>query len=210
MGKRDFKRKPESRRQNPRFLIVSEGEVTEREYLTAVMKLRNIRSADIVIAPPPPTSPKQIVEKARKLKMEARKEDGYDAVWCIFDVEAKVNQNSRPGLAEAIQRAKANKIHIALSNPCFELWILLYEKQHTAAIYSNNVQDECSRLRLLEGKHVCNPDLLLNNCQIACHRAEGLDSMHHANGTHNYEDQNPSSGVYKLMEAIHQAFRPRE
>jgi hypothetical protein len=209
MGKRDFKRKTESRRQNPRFLIVSEGAVTECEYLTALTKLLKIPSAKIMIAPPPPTSPKEIVKKARKLKKEARKDDPYDAVWCIFDVEAKVSQNARPGLADAVQIAKANKIFIALSNPCFELWILLHEKQHTATIYSDDVQHVCSSLGLVEGKHICNPNRILNNCQTAIQRAKDLDAMHQGNKTDKHEDQSPSSGVYKLVEAIYKAFPPR-
>ena len=209
MGKRDFKRKTESRRQNPRFLIVSEGAVTERQYLEAVKRSGRIPDVNLKLDDPPPTSPKEIVKKARDLKKEARKDDPYDAVWCVFDVEAKVSQNARPGLVEAIQMAKANKIFIALSNPCFELWILLHEKQHTAAIYSEDVRHACSSLGLVEGKHICNPDQLLNNCQIAIQRAKDLDVMHQGNETDKHEDQNPSSGVYKLVEAIYKAFPPR-
>ena len=209
MRKPVFKRKEKNLAQYPRFLIVYEGEVTERQYLEAVKKSRRVPDANMSLEGPPPTSPKQIVEKARKLKKEASKEDKYDAVWCTFDVEAKVSQNARPGLVEAIQMAKANKIFIALSNPCFELWILLHEKQHTATIYSDDVQHACSSLGLVEGKHICNPNQILNNYQTAIQRAKDLDAMHQGNKTDKHEDQNPSSGMYKLVEAIYQAFPPR-
>lgn len=209
MGKRDFKRKTESRRQNPRFLIVSEGEATEPEYMRAVMKLRKVPSAEIMFVPPPPTSPKEIVTKARDLKKEARADDKYDAVWCIFDVEAKVSQAARPGLAEALQMATANNISVALSNPCFELWILLHTEDCRGSIYSGIVQHRCKSCGLVDGKHISNPNELLGSYQIACERARALDSMHQLNGTQRIEDQNPSTGVYKLVEAILEAFPPR-
>ncbi len=210
MGKSGWKRRGKNQQQNPRFLIVVEGEVTEPQYLEAIKKSRKIRSVDLVIVPPPPTSPRQIVEKARDRKRQAKKDDSYDAVWCIFDVEAKVSQNARPGLAAALQMANANKISVALSNPCFELWILLHTEDCRAAIYSGNVQNRCKLCGLVDGKHISNPDELLASYQIACGRARDLDSMHQLNGTQRIEDQNPSTGVYMLVEAIFEAFPPRE
>lgn len=47
MGSRKFRRKQNSKDQNPRLLIVSEGAVTELEYIEAVKKSRAIRSAQI-------------------------------------------------------------------------------------------------------------------------------------------------------------------
>ena len=209
MGKRDWKRRERNQRQNPRFLIVVEGEVTEPQYLEAIKKSRKIRSVDMVIDSPPPTSPRQIVEKARDRRKQAKKNDPYDAVWCVFDVEAKATQQARPDLDDAIQMAKDNKIYIALSNPCFELWILLHTEDCRAAIYSGKVQHRCKLCGLVDGKHLSNPDEVLASYQIAYGRARDLDSMHQLNGTQRIEDQNPSTGIYKLVEAIFGAFPPR-
>ena len=210
MRKRDWKRRENNRQQNPRFLVVVEGKITEPQYLELIKKSRKIRSVDLEIVPPPPTSPRQIVEKVRDWRRQAKKNDPYDAVWCVFDVEAKVNQQARPDLDDALQMANANKISVALSNPCFELWILLHTEDCRAAIYSGNVQHRCKLCGLVDGKHISNPDELLASYQIACGRARDLDSMHQLNGTQRIEDQNPSTGVYKLVEAIFGAFPPRE
>jgi hypothetical protein len=148
MASRNFHRKRQVRRQNLRFLIVSEGKVTEPEYLNIIKERRRIRSADIEIVPPPPTSPKEIVAKARDLKRQARRDDPYDAVWCIFDVEPQVGQKARPGLADAMQMASANGISVALSNPCFELWILLHSEDCQSLVYGPRVQQRCAELEL--------------------------------------------------------------
>ena len=64
--------------------------------------------------------------KAYKKKAQdaARREDdenlAYDAVWCVFDVD------EHPQIADARQMARANGIELAISNPCFELWLLLH------------------------------------------------------------------------------------
>lgn len=208
MGANDWKRREKNRRQNPRFLVVSEGKVTEPQYLEAIKKSRKIRSVDLVIVPPPPTSPRQIVEKARDSRRQAKKNDPYDAVWCVFDVEAKVTQQAGPNLDDAFQMARDNKIDIALSNPCFELWVLLHEEDCQACIYSDNVRRKCSELGLVDKKHIQNPDQLLQKYPGAAKRAKCLDAMHQRNGTTGPAQQNPSSGVYRLVEAIFEAFPP--
>jgi hypothetical protein len=49
-----------------------------------------------------------------------------DEVWCVFDVD------EHPKLAEARDQANANGIQLAVSNPCFELWLLLHFQEHRA------------------------------------------------------------------------------
>ena len=205
MGK-TFRRRPSIRSQYRRFLIVSEGEVTEREYLDAVRRARRIRSASIVFMPPGPTSPVEIVERARDLRNHARRIDPFDDVWCIFDAEAKVDQRARPRLSDAIQMARDNDINVALSNPCIELWILLHEQDQEAAIHSHAAQHLCSKLGLIDKKHISTPDHLLDRYQAARARAEGLDCKHERDGRVCVVDCNPASGIYKLVDSIYLAF----
>ena len=78
MGSRKFKRRLQRREQNPRLLVVSEGAVTEWEYLEAVKRTRQLRSAQIEYYPPGPTSPVEIVERALSLRQGAIKRDPFD------------------------------------------------------------------------------------------------------------------------------------
>lgn len=208
MGKLGLKRKTNKRNQNPRFLVVSEGEVTEFHYLGAVKRLRRIPSADLVMLPPGPTSPREIVEKARDLRKDSSKSDAFDSVWCIFDVEAKISQKGRHGLAPALEMAKDNRILVALSNPCIEIWILLHDEDHQAWICSDKVQSRCAELKLIDKKHIVSPDKLLLHYSVARERAVSLDAKHDRDGRSDAQDRNPSSGVYKLVDALLKAFPP--
>lgn len=99
---RYLSRVSKNREQRPRFLLVLEGAVTEKQYFGAVKRLHRIRATDVQLVPPGPTSPLEIVELAYRLKIRASKTDPYDKVWCVFDVEAKVSQQGRHGVAEAL------------------------------------------------------------------------------------------------------------
>ena len=209
MAKKDFRRKSNIKPQNPRFLIVCEGAVTEIEYLEAVKRSRRIRSADIELIPPGPTSPLEIVTRARDLRDGSRHQDAFDAVWCIFDVEAKVLQKARPGLASALKMAKDNRISIALSNPCVELWILLHTEDHQSWICSDNVQRRCLELALTNRKHLLDAEQLLRSYSSARERAMNLESKHDREGRLAPEDRNPSTGVYELVDAIYESFPSR-
>lgn len=209
MGKRKFGRKRKNQEQNPRFLIVSEGEVTEQQYLNAVKRSRRILSADFKFVPPGPTSPVEIVTKARDLRDKAAREDPFDFVWCVFDVEAKVDQRARPRLAEAIEMARLNRISIAVSNPCIELWILLHSENWQAWIASQACQHRCAELELVHKKHILKPDELFTCYDFARECAINLDLKHDRDGTIEVKDRNPSSGVYRLVDAIFAAFLPR-
>ncbi|HBF80999.1 MAG TPA: hypothetical protein DD420_14035 [Streptomyces sp.] len=50
----------------------------------------------------------------------------YDQVWCVIDVEAPTPHSS---LSDALRLAERHGIEVALTNPCFELWILLHSRR---------------------------------------------------------------------------------
>ena len=207
MSRHTFDRKQPKFAQKKRFLIVVEGAVTECQYFNAIRTLRRISTANIKVIPPGPTSPIEIVEKAIQLrKKSSHSGDPYDEVWCVFDAEAKLTQTTRPGYADALIRANQQKVKVANSNPCFELWILLHHEDCTAWIASHAVQQSCSRLNLVDGKQIRDVDQILRLHDTARQRAIVLTAMHDRNGTNNPVNRNPESTVYKLTEAIFQAF----
>lgn len=193
-------------RQKQRFLIVSEGSVTEFQYLNAVKRARKILTADLEFIPPGPTSPVEIVSRARDLKRASAKSDPFDHVWCIFDVEAKADQKSRPKIAEALDMARANRISVAVSNPCVELWILLHAREQSAWIASHACQSECAKLQLTTGKHLRDADQLFQLFEKARSFAIRLEQKHDGDNTRNIEDRNPSSRMYLLIDEICNAF----
>lgn len=145
MTRRDRKRRParaetsvEPRR---RILVVSEGAVTERQYLQEFKKhCRNpLVSMDFEGAAGVPVT---LVNRAKELKRAAeddasRERDanlGFDEVWCVFDVD------EHPHIPDARQMATANGLRLAMSNPCFELWLLLHFRDSPGLQHRHEIQ----------------------------------------------------------------------
>src|SRR5688572_17963050 len=133
--KRPLRRRTAFRDPNPFLLVVCEGAVTERAYLESLRRhfanrLVRIRFDDRGAVP------LTLVERAIELRTQAeadaaRTDDGflrYDEVWCVFDVD------EHPNLDASRRLAIEAGIEIALSNPCFELWLLLHFVTHTAYV----------------------------------------------------------------------------
>jgi len=103
-------------------LICCEGGVTEPSYLNGLKTELRIRLVQIEVVPGP-SNPKTLVDFAVRIKQkavqDARKHNDdnlkYDEVWCVLDIDA------HEYVSEAKEKAIANKIELAISNPCFEL-----------------------------------------------------------------------------------------
>ena len=117
------------------ILIITEGGKTEPHYLIGLRNRLRLHAADIRIAPAEGTDPLSVVTYAISLRngrgREARRGSGvpFDSVWAVFDTE---RADLNPKLNDALQKAQANRINVALSNPCFEFWLLLHDEYTTA------------------------------------------------------------------------------
>ena len=117
----------------PLILIITEGIKTEPEYFNGLRKYKRINRDRVRIISSKVcggTDPDTIVKCAKDAKRQLEKDAGlsYDEVWCVFDRDEHQN------LKQAIDKAYANKLKIAFSNPCFELWCYLHFELQTAYI----------------------------------------------------------------------------
>lgn len=120
-----------------------------------------------------------------------------DEFWCVFDVEWPRNH---PGLKDAIERASQNSIQLAVSNPCFELWLILHFQDQSAWLDN----DGARRLRRrLDGSSDKGLDAAkyMALTRDAARRAVELDTRHLRNGTA-FPHDNPSSGMHLLLGAV--------
>ena len=144
--------------------------------------------------------PMTLVEVAKKQKREAdraAKNKGddnlkYDAVWAVFDID------EHPNIPGAVQMARDNGVEVAISNPSFELWLLLHFRE------SPGMKGRKAVTQLLK-KHVVDYDKQVDYERYrdgygqAVTRAKRLDELAAAAGT---PGCNPTTGVYKLTESI--------
>ncbi len=123
-GERPLRRAQGTRNENERVLIYCEGRNTEDIYLKGIRRELRDRPIEIVIGPSD-GEPSMLVQDAVKHRDRfARKTDEkFDQVWCVFDVEAP---RPHPSLEPAIAAARKAGLRCALSNPCFELWLILH------------------------------------------------------------------------------------
>ena len=140
-GERPLRRRAPQIDERARFVILCEGELTEPLYLKAFASLQEIRSVATLDIRGMGCEPRKLVEEARAAKRsERRQSTGSTKYWCVFDVEAPT-QHAR--LNEAVQMARDNGISVAISNPCFELWLVLHYTDHESWIDN----DDCGSLR---------------------------------------------------------------
>jgi hypothetical protein len=192
------RRRPRLERRD-RVLIVCEGHATEPDYFRSLR--HELRAVPIAIKINDKSGvPKTVVERAVQLKKDAerdakRERDSnlrYDEVWCVFDVD------THPNLPAALQQASANGIQIALSNPCFELWILLHFEDHRAHIDPKGASHACRRHLPNYQKHITYSELKAKYPE-AVDRAKALDAWQKSRGN---AGGNPSTSVHTLTERL--------
>lgn len=107
---------------------------------------------------------------------------------------------NHPNLLEAKALAESNEVSLAISNPCFELWLILHFQNHHAFIDTTPAERLSRSLENRPGKSI-DAALYMPLRKVACRRAEQLDKRHERDGT-NFPHDNPSSGVYKFLKAV--------
>lgn len=118
-SQRRSKRTVPPRRNN--VLVVSGGQKTESQYFSG---LRLARRAPITVKYKV-DAPHNLVKYAAKLRDQYREE--FQSVWCVVDVD-------NFDIAAAVKAADRARVNLAVSNPCFELWLLLHFADHRAHI----------------------------------------------------------------------------
>ncbi|MEV6739129.1 RloB family protein [Streptomyces sp. NPDC051104] len=109
-----------------RLLLVCGGARTEKDYFEALKdKYRN--SAVTVRVRTDTRSPLHVVEKA--IELFGSSDDDFDECWAVFDVDSFGQKNGASvssNLTQSITTANKGNVNLAISNPCFEYWLLLH------------------------------------------------------------------------------------
>lgn len=184
------------------FVVFCEGERTEPEYIFALKQepsVRDIAAVDIRLNKETAGSvPMTLVQAAIDHRRRVDEEEGeVDEIWCIFDVEWPRNH---PELPRAITMAKAARVNLAISNPCFELWLALHFQDQAAWLDNDNARrlrrdHDAARDKGLDGA------IYMPLRHAAARRARFLETMHVGNDT-NFPNDNPSSGMHRFIQAV--------
>lgn len=136
--------------------------------------------------------------------------------WCVFDRD----KNTENNLKEALLTAYKNKIRVAVSNPCFEVWILMHYESSSSYIENgevakNLVKNKISNFDSSKGFFQKNQQIFeefFSSFDEAVLNSEKVDKEHDKDFPEKYEKQiflveynfkrNRSTHIYKLMTQI--------
>ncbi|GDX83309.1 hypothetical protein LBMAG42_51200 [Deltaproteobacteria bacterium] len=182
--------RPKLQTPKPVLVIFCEGELTEPTWLASLGRAVGNRALDIRPGPGVPLSlVKRAVEELRELRRDGI-EDGE--VWCVFDID------DHPGVAEARQVARQHGVHLAISNPCFELWLLLHFREQPGMQHRTHIARMLREFVPGYAKYVdfAVTAPTLDAAIVRARRiAEDAAQMGEAG-------RNPSTDVFKLVERI--------
>ena len=171
-----------------RVLVVCGGLQTEKRYLDGLRRAERNPAVTVTVRTNP-RSPSEVVNYADRLRRQDSGE--YDEIWCVFDVDEFRN------VAEALRLADRKRINVAISNPCFELWLLLHCVDHTAYVssYAAVVQLLRQHIPRYDKSRLDFADFEAG-VVLACGRAKRLDP------TGEKHELNPSTSVWRVVEKI--------
>jgi len=184
------------------LLVFAEGKVTEKGYIKHLQQA-NRRKVTVEVhefnGVPMSLVRKAIATKKANAKAQGRREgDAHDEVWCVFDVD------EHPELKQAVNLAREHGIEVAVSNPCIELWFLLHFEDQTGYLDRDDAQrDAEAHTRCEKTLDKAALDSLDARYETAKDRARKLEKKHTGDETH-FPDDNPSSGVWRIVDSIGQ------
>jgi hypothetical protein len=177
------------------IVVFTEGKNSEPDYINGLRKLPHI-SEDVALKlelHPEHGVPLTLVQRA----VERNKDQEVDECWCLFDVEWPKNH---PNLNGAVSLAEVSGISLAVSNPCFELWLILHHQDFHKFSDTDAVERASRALDRRAGKSI-DASIYMPLRKAAVRRARLLEVRHERDGTH-FPHDNPSSGMHLFLSSI--------
>lgn len=182
------RRRTAFREPRSRLLVVCGADETEPAYLEGLKQARRNPAVTVKVKVKP-ADPDAVVRYAVGLRDRA--DGSYDEVWCVVDVDEF-------DVAKAVSTARRKEVSLAISNPCFEYWLLLHFEPCVAPLTCYN--DVVRRLRRFV------PEYDKSALRFADYEA-GVDAAvqrarkpgHETSTEH---ERNPATGVWALVEKM--------
>ena len=178
------------------IVVVTEDTFAPEQYFNLI----KARRVQVKVAPSQGghSSPQAILASARVLKKDPDFQD-FDEFWLLLDTDHWFERNHIANCMTVISEAKSEGFQVAVSNPCFDLWLLLHHDDVPPDRPFENCQSLEQRFRELKGKfnktklelEHFNVDLAL----VAIDRGKRLTP-----DTINFRPKNPGTQVWALVE----------
>lgn len=199
-----FTRKSENRSLRNFIHIYVNGH-TEHEYFLLIKK--DLRNTNLVIKPhfENAGNPSQLLKRISQ-EYERNEISKGDRVFCAMDVDEITNQAIQKGI-----RNKPKRVDLILSNPNFEVWILLHFKYFTHTLMIEETVDKVQEFIPKYSKTDIDPffDILRKNENYAMINSKRLREFHeNSNVDLNTRESNPSTKIDIILDTIKKFVQP--
>jgi len=143
--RKSFNRKSQEIDGRTFFIIATEGKKTEMQYFEGLKPISapNI-FMELLEKGTTASAPADVIKELDRYAEEYILAEG-DELWMVIDRDSKTWTIKT--IKEIAQKCVQKKYHFALSNPCFEIWLLLHVKDI-------NQCSEAEKLKMFENKRV--------------------------------------------------------
>ncbi len=194
MSSKRFQRPTIRRERRKLYVIATEGKKTEHIYFSMFKGEDFRKNVKVHILPPKSdwSAPQHVLNRLRDHVRKVGIEDG-DELWVVVDVDSWGDDVLR-GLCHDCTK---EGYHVAISNPCFELWLLLHQKSPPTPAIARDCEKELVTLLGRYEKSGYDVTKLVPHIQLAINHARRLDDEPDA-----LWPTKPSSRVYRLVEKL--------
>jgi hypothetical protein len=204
------------------FLIVTEGEVTEKLYFESVRADLKLNPVTVHVVHPHCTDAEGLVRAAMEMfeldrdgRRLARAASGnrdvkvFDHVWMLFDTDISARQNQ---LGPALELVRNQNIHIGHSTPSVEVWLLLHFRDRPGLFLNSEAAEQA--VSAAWGQHYDKSaatfrklwQALRPNIPAAVNRAMQVREYH--SSADSQFPPNPSTELDLLVRALDASVRP--
>lgn len=204
LNRKQFLGREISRFRDARLIIIAtEGKDTEEQYFGSNLFNDSRIRLEIVPTNDNKSAPNHVLDRLKKhIRDNGLKLQKDDQLWLMVDTD-KWGKNLSTTCAEAKKKA----IHLAISNPCFEIWLYLHNSEPSPAwVYDMNCTTIENNLRQKLGSYnKSNLDIekFRDFVDDAIVRAKKMDTE-----SNNRWPQTPGTHVYKVVEEIKKIIQP--
>ena len=178
----NLQRRANTRTERRSVLIITNGIRTEVDYFDALRKEPWI-TADKLTVKFQSGEPIAVVLRAAKI----RDDNSYNEAWAVCDVDEFATE-------AAIAAAAEREVELALSRPCFEIWLILH------------VSEGCPRFNNASqvGRHLKSllPNWDKTGLRFSDFRAGVFEAVVRARRLGEPPDTNPSTAVWRLIDSL--------
>jgi len=173
------------------FVIATEGELTEKQYF-GMFRSSQVK-VEVLATGDGKSAPQYVLARLAAFK-ERYDLNEDDMLWLVTDVDRWRAKNLSLVCREAIQKG----YHLAISNPCFEVWLCLHFDDLNPL--DRTCKDFKKRLRTILGSYNSS-NLDLSRYKLNIENAANQAKAQHSNSQQNWP---PTIGshVYRIIEIL--------